>query len=65
MRGDRYRAFTNALAVDPRPLVIEHLEDLEGKPRTREEQSRGVVLDSELLTLEYLAAPTSVAAEPR
>lgn len=34
---DRYPALRAALADDPRPLVVEHLEDLRGKPRTRTE----------------------------
>ena len=32
------------LATDPRPLVVEHLEDLRGKPSTREELRRLLVL---------------------
>jgi len=39
-RCDRYDAFRAALVTDPRPLVIEHLEDLRGKPRTRDEIRR-------------------------
>ena len=34
---DRYSALRVALVDDPRPLVVEHLEDLRGKPRTRKE----------------------------
>lgn len=34
---DRYPALRASLAGDPRPLVVEHLEDLRGKPRTRTE----------------------------
>jgi chromosomal replication initiation ATPase DnaA len=37
LRCDRYPALRAALVADPRPLVIEHLEDLRGKPRTRVE----------------------------
>ena len=37
LRCDRYAALRAALAADPRPLVVEHLEDLRAKPRTREE----------------------------
>ena len=44
LRGDRYPALRDALTVDPRPLVVEHLEDLRGKPRTREELQGLLVL---------------------
>jgi chromosomal replication initiation ATPase DnaA len=37
LRCDRYAALRATLATDPRPLVVEHLEDLRGKPSTREE----------------------------
>jgi chromosomal replication initiation ATPase DnaA len=37
LRGDCYDALQAALATDPRPLVIEHLEDLKEKPQTRDE----------------------------
>ena len=37
IRGDRYAAFQTAVATDRRPLVVEHLEDLRGKPRSRAE----------------------------
>lgn len=37
LRGDRYEALRDAVVTDPRPLVVEHLEDLRRKPRTREE----------------------------
>lgn len=37
LRCDVYDAWRDALVTDPRPLVVEHLEDLRGKPRTREE----------------------------
>ena len=37
LRCDRFPALRAALVADPRPLVIEHLEDLRGKPRTRVE----------------------------
>ena len=40
LRCDRYAALRAALVADPRPLVIEHLEDLRAKPRTREEIRR-------------------------
>ena len=35
IREDRYRAYSDALAADGRPLCIEHLEDLRDKPQTR------------------------------
>jgi hypothetical protein len=44
LRGDRYAAFTTSLATDPRPLVIEHIEDLRAKPRTRAELRRALLL---------------------
>jgi hypothetical protein len=44
LRCDRYAALRAALATDPRPLVVEHLEDLRGKPSTREELRRLLVL---------------------
>lgn len=44
LRCDRYSAVRADLATDPRPLVVEHLEDLRGKPRTREELRRLLVL---------------------
>lgn len=37
MRAGRYPSWREAFTSDPRPLVIEHLEDLRGKPRTLEE----------------------------
>jgi chromosomal replication initiation ATPase DnaA len=40
LRCDVYDAWCDALVTDPRPLVVEHLEDLRGKPRTREELRR-------------------------
>jgi hypothetical protein len=40
MRADRYVAFEKAVATDARPLVIEHIEDLRTKPRTRMELRR-------------------------
>jgi len=33
-------AGVQGLAADARPLVVEHLEDLRGKPRTRKELRR-------------------------
>ena len=39
-----YAALRAALATDPRPLVVEHLEDLRGKPSTCEELRRLLVL---------------------
>ena len=44
LRCEGYAALRAALATDPRPLVVEHLEDLRGKPRTREELRRLLVL---------------------
>jgi chromosomal replication initiation ATPase DnaA len=44
LRREGYPAFRAALAADPRPLVVEHLEDLRGKPRTREELRELVLL---------------------
>lgn len=35
IREDRYGAYSDTLAADQRPLCIEHLEDLRGKPQTR------------------------------
>jgi chromosomal replication initiation ATPase DnaA len=40
LRCDRFAALRASLVADPRPLVIEHLEDLRGKPRTRDEIRR-------------------------
>lgn len=37
LRGDSFDRFRRALTGDERPLVVEHLEDLRGKPSTREE----------------------------
>jgi chromosomal replication initiation ATPase DnaA len=37
VRSDRYAALRASIAADPQPLVVEHLEDLRGKPRTRAE----------------------------
>ena len=37
IRGDCFDRFRRALTEDERPLVVEHLEDLRGKPSTREE----------------------------
>jgi chromosomal replication initiation ATPase DnaA len=37
IRDGCYPALRASLAADPRPLVVEHLEDLRGKPRTRAE----------------------------
>jgi hypothetical protein len=36
IRGDTYESYRAALVADPRPLCIEHLEDLRGKPSTRD-----------------------------
>lgn len=47
IRGARHRSFTSTLVADPRPLVIEHLEDLEGKTRTREELERALLVRAE------------------
>ena len=44
IRGERYSEFEAALAMDPRPLVIEHLEDLRAKVRTRAELRRALHL---------------------
>jgi hypothetical protein len=37
IRDGRYESYREALVQDDRPLYVEHLEDLRGKPRTREE----------------------------
>ena len=37
MREERYSAWRDALCADDRPLCVEHVEDLRGLPRTREE----------------------------
>jgi hypothetical protein len=36
-RADRVTSYGSSFAADPRPVCIEHLEDLRGKPRTRHE----------------------------
>src|SRR5215470_3133287 len=41
---DRYATFESAFVTDQRLLVIEHVEDLRGKPRTRAEVERAVRL---------------------
>jgi chromosomal replication initiation ATPase DnaA len=40
IRGGRYESLVAGLARDDRPLCVEHLEDLRGKPCTREELRR-------------------------
>jgi hypothetical protein len=37
MRNDRLAVYRAGLTEDPRPLCVEHLEDLGGRPATREE----------------------------
>ena len=37
IREGRYESYRAALSADDRPLYVEHLEDLRGKPRTRVE----------------------------
>lgn len=37
IRSGDYERYSAALVGDRRPLCVEHLEDLRGKPRTREE----------------------------
>jgi len=37
IRGGTHESYSAALVGDRRPLCVEHLEDLRGKPRTREE----------------------------
>jgi chromosomal replication initiation ATPase DnaA len=44
LRCEGYAALRAALATDPRPLVVEHLEDLRGRPSTREELRRLLLL---------------------
>ena len=44
LRCEGYAALRAALATDPRPLVVEHLEDLRAKPSTREELRRLLVI---------------------
>ena len=44
LRCEGYAGLRAALATDHRPLVVEHLEDLRGKPSTREELRRLLVL---------------------
>lgn len=36
-RADRLKSYRSGFVADPRPVCIEHLEDLRGKPRTRDE----------------------------
>jgi hypothetical protein len=40
VRADRYERWCEVLESDSRPLVMEHLEDLRGGPRTLEEVRR-------------------------
>ncbi len=40
IRGGAEGRYSAALSADPRPLCVEHLEDLREKPRTREELRR-------------------------
>jgi hypothetical protein len=42
MRANRYESWCEALESDPHPLVVEHLEDLRGRPRTLAELRRCV-----------------------
>jgi chromosomal replication initiation ATPase DnaA len=44
LRSDGYVVLRAALATDPRLLVVEHLEDLRGKPSTRQELRRLLLL---------------------
>ena len=37
IRDDRLAVYRSGLTEDPRPLCVEHLEDLRGRPATREE----------------------------
>ena len=37
LRAGDWERWVEALASDPRPLVLEHAEDLQGRPRTMEE----------------------------
>jgi chromosomal replication initiation ATPase DnaA len=46
MRSGRYDRWREAFARDPRPVVIEHLEDLHGKRQTQQEL--GQLLDLRL-----------------
>ena len=40
IRADRLNAFRESIANDPRPLVVEHLEDLKGRAWTQAEVRR-------------------------
>lgn len=40
MRHGRFERYRGELTAEERPLVVEHLEDLKGKPATREELRR-------------------------
>jgi chromosomal replication initiation ATPase DnaA len=40
IRADRLNAFRESIANDPRPLVVEHLEDQKGRARTQAEVRR-------------------------
>jgi hypothetical protein len=40
IREDRLSSYCEAFLQDERPLCVEHLEDLRGKPRTRAELER-------------------------
>jgi hypothetical protein len=40
IRADRLNAFREGIANDPRPLVVEHLEDQKGRARTQAEVRR-------------------------
>jgi hypothetical protein len=42
VRANRYERWCEVLENDPRPLVMEHLEDLRGRPRTLAELRRGM-----------------------
>jgi len=44
VRAERYPKFVSAVATDARPLVIEHIEDLRARPRTRTELRRALLL---------------------
>jgi hypothetical protein len=42
VRANRYESWCEALESEPRPLVMEHLEDLRGRPRTLAELRRSM-----------------------
>jgi hypothetical protein len=64
IRGGTCESYSAALIGDRRPLCVEHLEDLRGKPRTREELrlllTRAALRRPVLLTLTYTRGDAEV-----